>query len=108
MDTSTLRAAEDALLDALNASRVPPLIHLAVPLYRREFCASETQEGYIAMTLSKLGYRCYKAQPRKSPPPNADTDAIRDTLNNILPSRFHVMTVTDEGQNVRIILEDLS
>jgi len=105
---STLIAAEDALLEALSSSRAPPLIQLAIPLYRREFRSQITVEGEIVLNLDKRGYRRYKARPRKTSPPPVDTDAIRDTFNNALAaSPFYVSMVTDEGLNIKIKMEVL-
>ncbi|MET0017953.1 hypothetical protein [Oscillibacter sp.] len=104
---NVLTAAEDALLAALEAGRASSLAELTLPYYRREFRTQLAAEGYLVMRIDRLGYRRYKAHysKKKVLPPPINTDTVRCALNSLLPSRFRILSVTDEGDHVQIILE---
>lgn len=103
----TASAAIAALLEAWTACGYDPVMApLAFPHYAfRELRPQQLADGAVSLTVSKWGFG-YKHRCRrpKSPPP-VDTRGVRKLLTPHLPSGVTIRSVTDEGGEIKVILE---
>lgn len=97
-----------ALFGVLTAPERPaPLYPLSRPLYFRELRVHRSDEGF-SVEVDKYGFQRYKRSRRYqsiNPPPAVDTDAIRASLNALLPDSIFVTGVFDLKTHIEIHIQ---
>ena len=104
----TSQAAAAALMEAwLTCGYDPALASLSFPRYPlRELRPRPLPDGAVELTIAKRGFG-YKSRGRRpSEPPPVDTRGVRSTLTPHLSSDVTIRSVTDEGREVKIVLEE--
>ena len=104
----TSQAAAAALMEAwLTCGYDPVLASLSFPRYPlRELRPHLLSDSAVELTISKRGFG-YKYRGRRPPePPHVDTRGVRSALTPHLPTGITIRSVTNEGREVKIVLEE--
>lgn len=104
----TGQVAAAALMEAwLTCGYDPVLASLSFPRYPlRELRPHLLSDGAVELTISKRGFGYKSRAPRPSEPPPVDTRGVRSALTPHLSSDVTIRSVTDEGREVKIVLEE--
>ena len=104
----TGQAAAAALMEAWLASGYDPtLVSLSFPRYPlRELRPRPLPDGAVELTISKRGFGYKYRGRRPSEPPHVDTHGVRELLTLHFPSGVTIRSVTDEGSEIKIVLEE--
>lgn len=104
----TSQAAAAALMEAwLTCGYDPALASLSFPRYPlRELRPRPLPDGAVELTIAKRGFGYKYRGRRPSEPPPVDTRGVRSTLTPHLSSDVTIRSVTDEGREVKIVLEE--
>lgn len=102
------QTAVAALLEAWFASGyAPTLASLSFPRYPlRELRPRPLPDGAVELTIAKRGFGYKYRGRRPSEPPPVDTRGVRSALTPHLSSDVTIRSVTDEGREVKIVLEE--
>ena len=102
------QTAVAALLEAWLASGYDPaLASLSFPRYPlRELRPHLLSDGAVELTIAKRGFGYKYRGRRPSEPPPVDTRGVRSALTPHLSSDVTIRSVTDEGREVKIVLEE--
>lgn len=106
----TSQAAAAALMEAwLTCGYDPALASLSFPRYPlRELRPRPLPDGAVELTIAKRGFGYKYRGRRPSEPPPVDTRGVgvRSALTPHLSSDVTIRSVTDEGREVKIVLEE--
>ena len=104
----TSQAAAAALMEAwLTCGYDPALASLSFPRYPlRELRPRPLPDGAVELTIAKRGFGYKYRGRRPSEPPPVDTRGVRSALTPQLSSDVTIRSVTDEGREVKIVLEE--
>ncbi len=104
----TSQAAAAALMEAwLTCGYDPALASLSFPRYPlRELRPRPLPDGAVELTIAKRGFGYKYRGRRPSEPPPVDTRGVRSVLTPHLSSDVTIRSVTDEGREVKIVLEE--
>lgn len=104
----TSQAAAAALMEAwLTCGYDPALASLSFPRYPlRELRPRPLPDGAVELTIAKRGFGYKYRGRRPSEPPPVDTRGVRSSLTPHLSSDVTIRSVTDEGREVKIVLEE--
>ena len=104
----TVPTAVATLLEAWLASGYDPALSpLSFPRYPlRELRPHLLSDGAVELTISKRGFGYKYRGRRPSEPPPVDTRGVRSALTPHLSSDVTIRSVTDEGREVKIVLEE--
>ena len=104
----TSQAAAAALMEAwLTCGYDPALASLSFPRYPlRELRPRPLPDGAVELTIAKRGFGYKYRGRRPSEPPPVDTSGVRSALTPHLSSDVTIRSVTDEGREVKIVLEE--
>ena len=104
----TSQAAAAALMEAwLTCGYDPALASLSFPRYPlRELRPRPLPDGAVELTIAKRGFGYKYRGRRPSEPPPVDTRWVRSALTPHLSSDVTIRSVTDEGREVKIVLEE--
>ena len=104
----TSQAAAAALMEAwLTCGYDPALASLSFPRYPlRELRPRPLPDGAVELTIAKRGFGYKYRGRRPSEPPPVDTRGVRSALTPRLSSDVTIRSVTDEGREVKIVLEE--
>lgn len=104
----TSQAAAAALMEAwLTCGYDPALASLSFPRYPlRELRPRPLPDGAVELTISKRGFGYKYRGRRPSEPPHVDTHGVRELLTLHFPSGVTIRSVTDEGSEIKIVLEE--
>ena len=104
----TSQAAAAALMEAwLTCGYDPALASLSFPRYPlRELRPRPLPDGAVELTIAKRGFGYKYRSRRPSEPPPVDTRGVRSALTPNLSSDVTIRSVTDEGREVKIVLEE--
>lgn len=104
----TSQAAAAALMEAwLTCGYDPALASLSFPRYPlRELRPRPLPDGAVELTIAKRGFGYKYRGRRPSEPPPVDTHGVRSALTPHLSSDVTIRSVTDEGREVKIVLEE--
>ena len=104
----TSQAAAAALMEAwLTCGYDPALASLSFtrnPM--REQRTRPLPDGAVELTIAKRGFGYKYRGRRPSAPPPVDTRGVRSALTPHLSSDVTIRSVTDEGREVKIVLEE--
>ena len=85
----------------------PALASLSFPRYPlRELRPRPLPDGAVELTIAKRGFGYKYRGRRPSEPPPVDTRGVRSALTPPLSSDVTIRSVTDEGREVKIVLEE--
>ena len=85
----------------------PALASLSFPRYPlRELRPRPLPDGAVELTIAKRGFGYKYRGRRPSEPPPVDTRGVRSALTPLLSSDVTIRSVTDEGREVKIVLEE--
>ena len=104
----TSQAAAAALMEAwLTCGYDPALASLSFPRYPlRELRPRPLPDGAVELTIAKRGFGYkYRGRRPQSPPP-VYTRGFRSAIPPHLSSDVTIRSVTDEGREVKIVLEE--
>ena len=104
----TVPNAVATLLEAwLTCGYDPALSPLSFPRYPlRELRPHLLSDGAVELTISKRGFGYKYRGRRPSEPPHVDTHGVRELLTLHFPSGVTIRSVTDEGSEIKIVLEE--
>ena len=104
----TSQAAAAALMEAwLTCGYDPALASLSFPRYPlRELRPRPLPDGAVELTIAKRGFGYKYRGRRPSEPPPVDTRGVWSALTPHLSSDVTIRSVTDEGREVKIVLEE--
>lgn len=104
----TPQTAIAALLEAwVFCGYDPVLAALHFPRYAfRELCPRRLPDGAVELTIAKRSFGYKQRGRRPSEPPPVDTRGVRSTLTPHLSSDVTIRSVTDEGSEIKIVLEE--
>lgn len=104
----TVPTAVATLLEAwLTCGYDPALASLSFPRYPlRELRPRPLPDGAVELTIAKRGFGYKYRGRRPSEPPHVDTRGVRALLTPHLPTGITIRSVTDEGREVKIVLEE--
>ena len=104
----TSQAAAAALMEAwLTCGYDPALASLSFPRYPlRELRPRPLPDGAVELTIAKRGFGYKYRGRRPSEPPPVDTRGVSSALTPHLSSDVTIRSVTDEGREVKIVLEE--
>ena len=104
----TSQAAAAALMEAwLTCGYDPALASLSFPRYPlRELRPRPLPDGAVELTIAKRGFGYKYRGRRPSEPPPVDTRGVSPAQPPHLSSDVTIRSVTDEGREVKIVLEE--
>ena len=104
----TSQAAAAALMEAwLTCGYDPALASLSFPRYPlRELRPRPLPDGAVELTIAKRGFGYKYRGRRPSEPPPVDTRGVRSALTPHLTADVTLRCVTDDGREVKIVLEE--